>query len=1641
MIVALQVLRRLLLRPEAEDPGSPASTSSVEDKWASEQVDELYKIVYSNANGLVKSLVAAASQAAALSDSQTLENALATVTDLLSSTDVASQLTGDPQSKILLATSLRSRTEKVRTISSKFALLLGRAQPIVFSWLIDELDSIDGEDSRHGAVFQAVKELLENFKSNPQDIDLVKLANLLSSKILSYPALMKAATVSSDDFSTPERFVLQGYLDLYAQLLKVYPGPLLEGGLGSQVYSSLLSQFLFSIPTNEDDKTAICNTARSRKAAFDVLNTMVYLSPEAMGKIIEKVEGLLQTGNMANSQSWQLQLSHDLKSPSVPFCGLKNQGCTCYMNSLLQQLFMCKSFREAILSCKLKECYRTSIKHRSDADIVGAKIVYISNQKKTTLKCEVLNFDPVSRKHTLKQIGADKQEFAVSLKRTENTLWRVLDEEENSTITKADEDAFCVLDQLQRTFCYLENSKKRFFNPKDLVNACATLNMNYPVHQQNDVTEFFDQLSDRIETATKTEKVAGLDQNVWKDVVMKDIFNGKTLYQKVPRDCVNFETDRSTCGHWQSARDELAPKIQLNVRNLSDVHEALAAYFASELMDGENKIQCEVCCEKKTTLRRTVMGTVPNTLVLHLKRFDLDYETFETVKLNNRLDFPLDINVLRYTKEGIESEERRVAKEAAEKESHTPEHSPGSSPRNSAPNSPSLRRANSIRLEHDIDIEEPDPDDYEYELQGVVVHAGIAGGGHYYSFARDADHPDNWYRFDDDDVSSFQYSPETIAYECFGGAQVKGSDIDRSTNALMLFYTKKRQSAPRNSPKMPSAGASAPPGSGLPGGFPDIGGLDLNAGEDTFPPPAPAKEADPRGDENPQNRLINGREAYLHEVRDSNLQHILSQYLFDTDLHSFVRSLLYVDTTHENAERLLKFGLEFLLSTVLRCKDKLNMNEWIDAVNICFTRHPSTVKWFLNELIQPNCAWLNDYIYACNDSRSSHIFSSIIIKALECSVPTEENGLTTFQGMTLETLQAMCAKNFENNADTQKSKSVVCACLAMIIRDSVHTKVVNNILRSQQVFVLLRKMAMLPPLRIFLVSIELVSSLVYFAICDKPLNPSIANRFKIENKRGADGKLYKGVLSSADTQPVLGLVTEVIAALIGIPQPPKVSLLADRKGWEYTLTQQAKEAVRTIFMEASTSDVMYEKQLRTHFEAVNAARGIKFSAQQAAILYSRLTKETGFIRLKQFMQFMTEEAFIDEQNLWEHLTYYRYRNDLSRADANASNFGVTLPEPPLVQALILPDTCAGSLGATPTGINFHLLGQLLKLSPSCEAILMQTCMYKMDVTMALLEVYMHEIQRVLLNDALPKHYSALIKLVQVLLTIPDGNNLVIMSLILSNEKYGFLAMYKKAVATKNNFAINECIVLLKELYTKPSTRILMDTIALHDPDVAKMLEFLKEPPETDWRNSYCKVEGAGIDDANGIYAFKDFMEGSVWYQKCLPKHYSVDTAQVNLYKCKMIRSGMQWFISRTPTNRKPGTNADEDLYTAILDKSEEKIKFPLPALIWEPHTITYTGSDKFIPTVTVAFWDANDDIDGSLDSIDYENENIAHGYNLPHSSNVAPQGQRGQNHETESDSEDSTKGRCSVSSGAMDDDQNPNTLERESDEWEDRNEL
>ena len=49
--------------------------------------------------------------------------------------------------------------------------------------------------------------------------------------------------------------------------------------------------------------------------------------------------------------------------------------------------------------------------------------------------------------------------------------------------------------------------------------------------------------------------------------------------------------------------------------------------------------------------KRTVLGKLPPNVVLHLNRFKMNLDTFQTEKVNTRFDFPSVLNLEPFTKE------------------------------------------------------------------------------------------------------------------------------------------------------------------------------------------------------------------------------------------------------------------------------------------------------------------------------------------------------------------------------------------------------------------------------------------------------------------------------------------------------------------------------------------------------------------------------------------------------------------------------------------------------------------------------------------------------------------------------------------------------------------------------------------------------------------------------------------------------------------------------------------------------------------------------------------------------------------------------------------------------------------------------
>lgn len=359
------------------------------------------------------------------------------------------------------------------------------------------------------------------------------------------------------------------------------------------------------------------------------------------------------------ADSWNYDPTLLEKNSEIHLVGLKNQGATCYMNSLLQQFFFIQSFRDSIL-----------------------------------------------------------------FGRKENTLC-------SNDNDDSDEETKKMLIEIRNLFGSLYLSDCRYYDTADFVATIKGYDGNYirPSEQQ-DVDEFFNLFSDRLETALK-----GTSQST----LLHDVFGGKLSHLIKCKEC-----------GYCSERTEEYLSISLDVKGKKNMTESLKSYIRGDLLDGSNQYFCSKCNEKRDSVKRCCIKDLPETLICHLKRFEFDLESLRKVKVNDKFEYPLELNLREYTVEGIDE------------------------------------------LKQELDQPERDESYYNYKLRGVLVHMGTAESGHYYSICsvRDVDtglasniskcKNDEWYRCNDSTVTKFD--PSTLAEATFGGA---------STNSTASFHHKR----------------------------------------------------------------------------------------------------------------------------------------------------------------------------------------------------------------------------------------------------------------------------------------------------------------------------------------------------------------------------------------------------------------------------------------------------------------------------------------------------------------------------------------------------------------------------------------------------------------------------------------------------------------------------------------------------------------------------------------------------------------------------------------------------------------------------------------------------------------------------------
>ncbi|KAA0708793.1 Ubiquitin carboxyl-terminal hydrolase 24 [Triplophysa tibetana] len=493
-----------------------------------------------------------------------------------------------------------------------------------------------------------------------------------------------------------------------------------------------------------------------------------------------------------------------------------------------------------------------------------------------------------------------------------------------------------------------------------------------------------------------------IPENFWKKIgreqIFKNTFQGIFSDQKICKDCPH-----------RYEREETFMALNLGVTSCQSLEISLDQFVRGEVLDGSNAYYCEKCKEKRITVKRTCIKSLPSVLVIHLMRFGFDWESGRSIKYDEQIKFPWVLNMEPYTVAGMARQDSSVDHGD---NGRGGEAGSGGSPRKK------------------VTISE------NYELVGVVVHSGQAHAGHYYSFIKDRRARGRWYKFNDNVVEEFDMNDETMEYECFGG-EYRPKVYDQSNpypdvrrrywNAYMLFY---QRISDQNSPVLPKKSRVS---------IMRQEAEDLSLSAPSSPEISPQSSPRPPRANNDRltllTRLVKKGEkkglfvekmpARIYQmVRDENLKFMKNRDVYNSDYFSFTMSLASVNATklkHPSyqamAKTSLQLAVQFLFHTYLRTKKKLRVDteEWIATVEVLLSKSSEACQWMVQYLVSPEGREIIKIcLLECSVREVRVVVATVLEKTLESALYFLDPGLDCLLDMLLSLLDKDVPDNCKN---------------------------------------------------------------------------------------------------------------------------------------------------------------------------------------------------------------------------------------------------------------------------------------------------------------------------------------------------------------------------------------------------------------------------------------------------------------------------------------------------------------------------------------------------------------------------------------------------------------------------------------------------
>ncbi|XP_029106559.1 ubiquitin carboxyl-terminal hydrolase 24 isoform X1 [Scleropages formosus] len=545
--------------------------------------------------------------------------------------------------------------------------------------------------------------------------------------------------------------------------------------------------------------------------------------------------------------------------------------------------------------------------------------------------------------------------------------------------------------QVQSLFGHLMESKLQYYVPENFWKIFKMWNKELYVREQQDAYEFFTSLVDQLDEHLK---------KINREQIFKNTFQGIFSDQKICKDCPH-----------RYEREETFMALNLGVTSCQSLEISLDQFVRGEVLEGSNAYYCEKCKEKRTTVKRTCIKSLPSVLVIHLMRFGFDWESGRSIKYDEQIRFPWVLNMEPYTVAGMARQDS------------SSDHGEGG--RGSEPASGGSPRKK-------VTISE------NYELVGVVVHSGQAHAGHYYSFIKDRRRTSRgrWYKFNDTVVEEFDMNDETLEYECFGG-EYRPKVYDQSNpypdvrrrywNAYMLFY---QRISDQNSPVLPKKSRVS---------VMRQEAEDLSLSAPSSPEISPQSSPRPPRANNDRlsllTRLVKKGEkkglfvekmpARIYQmVRDENLKFMKNRDVYNSDYFSFTLSLASVNATklkHPSYQAMakdsLQLAIQFLFHTYLRTKKKLRVDtdEWIATVEMLLSKSSEACQWMVRYLVAPEGRETSKICLLESSVREVRVVvATILEKTLESALHFQDPGLDALLDALLSLLDKDVPENCKN---------------------------------------------------------------------------------------------------------------------------------------------------------------------------------------------------------------------------------------------------------------------------------------------------------------------------------------------------------------------------------------------------------------------------------------------------------------------------------------------------------------------------------------------------------------------------------------------------------------------------------------------------